>query len=243
MPELRLGTAPERYEVEVRGEYHYYTGDQTRNLFMRALLPFFRGKAGMEATFVMFERFRMTPETRDERHAESTETSGGPSQNNGDVVLTAFFQLLRSERWVDALFNFGLKTASGERLVDARFTDETAYWMDFSVGRDLFRSENRKYVVRMQAMAGFYCWMTNSMKLRQNDAALFGAGLLGTFDSVSLRSDLTGFVGYMNNGDRPLMWRNNLRFGYRGHILSLYYTHGMRDSLYDTYAMGYVREF
>lgn len=29
IPEMRDGQVSERYEVEVRGEYHYYTGDKT----------------------------------------------------------------------------------------------------------------------------------------------------------------------------------------------------------------------
>ena len=29
IPEMRDGRVSERYEVEVRGEYHYYTGDKT----------------------------------------------------------------------------------------------------------------------------------------------------------------------------------------------------------------------
>jgi hypothetical protein len=243
MPELRSGRSPGSYELEVRGEYHDYAGDRTRDLFVRALLPLIRGRAGLEVRFIPVERFQVTPETRDERHAAALESSQGQLPYNGDVVLSAFYQLLRNERWADAMFSFNLKTASGGRLCDARFTDAATYWVDLTVGRDLFGSRDRRYVLRMQAMAGFSCWMTNSMVLRQNDAMLYGAGLTGQLGPFRLTSDLSGFSGYINNGDHPLQWRNNLQVEYRNNVLSLYYTHGMRDSLYDTYSAGYIRRF
>ena len=44
IPEMRDGQVSQRYEVEVRGEYHYYTGDKTSDIIGRALLPFFRNR-------------------------------------------------------------------------------------------------------------------------------------------------------------------------------------------------------
>ena len=38
IPEMRDGRVSERYEVEVRGEYHYYTGDKTWNIVRSLLL-------------------------------------------------------------------------------------------------------------------------------------------------------------------------------------------------------------
>jgi hypothetical protein len=67
IPDLRSGKSPERYEAEVRGEYHNYTGDQTKDLFLRALFPIVKGRVGIEIRFVALEQYRLTPETRDER--------------------------------------------------------------------------------------------------------------------------------------------------------------------------------
>lgn len=120
IPEMRDGQVSERYEVEVRGEYHYYTGDKTWDIVGRALLPFFRGRAGIEVNWCFKEKYKMTPETRDERFAVETES---PIKYNGDIVISSFFQVLKSEKWVDATISANIKTASGGRLCDARFTD------------------------------------------------------------------------------------------------------------------------
>ena len=124
IPEMRDGQVSERYEVEVRGEYHYYTGDKTWDIVGRALLPFFRGRAGIEVNWCFKEKYKMTPETRDERFAVDTES---PIKYNGDIVISSFFQVLKSEKWVDATISANIKTASGGRLCDARFTDAAPY--------------------------------------------------------------------------------------------------------------------
>ncbi|MDR2811388.1 MAG: hypothetical protein LBB84_12705 [Tannerellaceae bacterium] len=242
LPELRSGKAPVRYEVEMRGEYHAYSGDKTQDLFLRALLPIVKGRAGIEIRFVALEKYKLTPETRDERNAAETECP--PNEKyNGDLTISAFYQLLRSEKWADALFGLHLKTATGGRLCDARFTDAATYWVDLTAGKDLLKSKNQRYALRLQALAGFYCWMTNDMIHRQNDAFLYGAGLTGIFRPFEFSSSLAGFSGYKNNGDHPLLWRNNLQFEYRNHILSFHYVHGMKDSLYETYSAGYIFRF
>ena len=61
IPEMRDGQVSERYEVDVRGEYHYYTGDKTWDIVGRALLPFFRGRAGVEINWCFKEKYKMTP--------------------------------------------------------------------------------------------------------------------------------------------------------------------------------------
>ena len=243
VPELSSGKSPEHYEIELRGQYHYYTGDQTTDLFLRALLPVVKGRAGVEVSFIAVEKYKLTPETRDERNAVETTCAPGVFYT-GDVVISAFYQVLRSYKWIDLMCSLNLKTASGGSLCDARFTDAATYWIDVTAGKDIMKSRDGNYSLRAQAMAGFYCWMTNDvLRHRQNDAILYGLGITGVFRKFSLSSKLSGFSGYENNGDRPLLWRNNLRFEYRNNILSLRYEHGMQDSLYDTYSAGYIRKF
>ncbi|MDR1981719.1 MAG: hypothetical protein LBQ39_08915 [Tannerellaceae bacterium] len=240
IPELRTGKSATRFEVELRGQYHSYTGDKTKDLFARALIPFVKGRAGLEINCLIVEDYKMTPETRDERNAVDTES---PISYNGDVVICAFFQVVKSEKWVDAMISLNLKTASGGRLCDARFTDAAAYWLDVTAGRDLLKNSAGDASLRLQAMAGFYCWMTNDVVHRQNDAISYGAGLTGVYRNMTLSTNLSGFYGYENNGDRPLLWRNNLQYTYRNNCISLRYNHGIKDYLYDTYSIGYIRYF
>ena len=240
LPDLHDGTAAQMFEVELRGEYHHYQGDNTRDLFSRFVIPVVRGRAGIEVSWILRENYKLTEATRDERHAVDVKS---PVHYGGDVVVTSFFQLLKSKKIFDATVTANIKTASGGRLCDARFTDAAAYWLDMTVGRNLWEDATEKYNIRLQVMGGFYCWETNKIDHRQNDAALFAGGLSTRLDHFFFQTDLIGFRGYENNGDRPLKWRNTLRYQFSKNIISLRFNHGMKDSLYDSYSVGYSRCF
>lgn len=240
IPELRAERVGSRFEFEVRGEYHYYTGDKTKDLFLRALVPIVKGKVGIEVSFVVKEHYKMTPETRDERNAVETKS---PITCRGDVLISSFYQILTSDKWVDVIASFNLRTASGGRLCDARYTDAAAYWFDATIGKNLYKNEENNLSLRVQSMIGFYCWMTNDLIHRQNDAITYGGGLGGTYRNFSLSTDISGFSGYKHNGDHPLIWRNKLNYEYKKNIISARYNHGMKDRLYETYSLGYIRCF
>lgn len=242
IPELRTALAPSRFEVELQGRYHYYTGDKTKDLFARLMIPVVKGRVGIEVTAIIKEDYKLTPETRDERNAVDTELPSHESYQ-GDIVINTLFQVLRSEKWMDIMASLNLKTASGGRLCDARFTDAVTYWMDVTVGKDLLKNNSGTATLRMQAMVGFYCWMTNDIVHRQNDATSFGIGFTGTYKDFTLSSDFSGFYGYKDNGDRPLILRNSLKYEFKKNIISLRYNHGMKDYLYDNYSLGYTRCF
>ena len=240
MPTLRDGLASQWYEAELRGEYHAYTGDKTWDLRGRLLLPFFRGRAGVEIDWCFKEKYKMTPETRDERFAAGTE---GGKKYSGDVVVSSFFQLLKSKKWADIVISANIKTASGGRLCDARFTDAAAYWFDVNAGRNLWERKDGQAAIRMQALAGFYCWMTNQEDNRQDDAFCYGVGLSGTWRSFFLKCDWSGFRGYQKNGDRPMLLRAKLEYEVKKNVISFRYRHGLQDFLYDTYSLAYIRCF
>ena len=240
IPDLRGGRLYNRFELEFRGDYHYFKGDQTHNIFGRLFIPAAEGQAGIEASFIFYEYYNMTQETVEERHAAGQSWKDGA---RGDLVITAFFQLFKNNKIADLVFEASFKTASGTRLSDARYTDAAAYWMDLNAGFNLFKSADSKSFIRFQGLAGFYCWMTNSIVHRQNDAYLFAAGLNGTLKKLSIQGDIAGFRGYRDNGDRPTILRTKLNYEFKNNILSVRYKHGFHDYLYDTYSLAYIRLF
>lgn len=240
IPELRESRVTKRFEVEVRGQYHYYIGDQTKDLFARVLIPFVKEKVALEVSALIVEDYTLSEETRKERFAAETRS---PIKYNGDIIISAYFQLWKSPKWVDGVLSLNLKTASGSRLVDARFTDAASYWFDLTLGRKIYEDEQVNASISVQALAGFYCWTTNSMIHRQNDAINYGVGFTAKLKNFTLLSDLSGFHGYEDNGDRPMILRNNLTYEYKKNGLSFRYHHGMKDHLYETYTLGYIRYF
>lgn len=240
IPELRTGRIDSRWEAEVRGEYHYYKGDKTQDIYARLFIPIANGRAGVELHGVIREDYKMSEETRKERHAVETSP---PIGCHGDVTISSFYQILRNEKWCDIMVTANIKTASGNRVCDARYTDAASYWFDMSLGRNLYQNTDKSAAIRMQMMAGFYCWMTNDLIHRQNDAFLYGIGTSGHYKAVSLSVDYAGYRGYKNNGDHPRALRSKLNIEYKKNILSFRFRHGIKDNLYDSYSVGYIRCF
>ena len=240
LPELRNCFLGKRWEVEVRGEYHTYEGDQTKDIFARMFIPVAEGRAGLEVSYIFYEYYDMTPETVTERHAAGTSWKHGA---NGDVVFSSFYKLFKNNTRAGLLFEASFKTASGNRVADARYTDAATYWFDLNAGYYVYKSADCLKFVSLQALSGFYCWMTNNIVHRQNDALLYSAGINAGYNNLTLQADITGFHGYKNNGDRPLVLRTKLNFEYRKNILSFRYKHGMNDNLYNTCSLAYIRCF
>ena len=238
--ELNSGLLSTRWEIEVRGEYHYYTGDQTKNIFGRLYIPIANGKAGIEISGVAYETYRMDKSTQQARNAIETHP---PITCMGDLIISSHYQLMRSDKVCDISVSGTLKTASGNRLCDARYTDAASYWLEMTTGRNLLQTVDQSIALRVQGMIGFYCWMTNDMIHRQNDAILYGYGGSLKLKSLTLAANWSGFHGYLKNGDRPVIFRSKLDFEVKKNILSLRYNHGIRDFLYDTYSVGLIRCF
>ena len=238
--ELNSGRLSSRREIEVRGEYHYYVGDQTKNIFGRLYIPIANGKAGVEISGVAYETYLMDDETRKERNAVELQS---PMATYGDFIISSFYQVLQSDTWCDITLSGNLKTASGRRLCDARFTDAASYWFEMTAGRDILQTADKSITLRLQGMIGFYCWMTNDMVHRQNDALLYGYGGSLKWKYLTIDANLSGFHGYMKRGDRPVIFRSKVDFEWKKNILSLRYNHGIKDFLYDTYSVGLIRCF
>lgn len=238
IPELMGGKLSSRWEIELRGEYHTMPGDQTKDVYARLYVPIAKGRAGITVCGVIREWYNTSPEVRDERKAVELTS---PMPCNGDVILNFHYQVLNNEKWMDIILNANLKTASGGRLCDARYTDAASYWFDCNIGRTLWKDNNASF--RVQGLVGFYCWMTNSITERQNDALCYGLGMQGTYRSFTLNCDYAGIRGYRYNGDKPMVIRTKLNYELKKNILSFGYKHGMKDHLYDTYSLAYIRCF
>lgn len=240
IPETRSGLISKRVEAELRGEYHTYTGDKTKDIYARIFVPVANGVAGLEVSCVINEYYNMTPETVKERYAVEASWKNGA---RGDVIISSFYQLLNNEKWMDIMLDITLKTASGDRLADARYIDNTAYWFTLNIGRNLYKSINNTTSVRIQGYGGFYCWMTNDKTHRQNDAFTYSAEISGKYNFFSVYTGIAGFRGYINNGDRSIQIRTKMDYEYKENILSFRYKHGMKDCLYDSLSIAYIRCF
>ncbi len=210
--------------VELGAGAHFSEGDDTQDLRTALHVPFAGGRVAMQLDWMALEHYRMDTVTRDERHARDRDGTG---TSTGDVYINTLVQVLpeRADR-VGLLLRVRLKTASGGNLEAARHTDAPGYSFDLSVGH--WRPAHKAWLERWRpfAMLGFLVYQTNRTDYYQNDCLLFGGGLLADHGRWRSEVSVAGYMGYLDQDDRPIVFRASLetdrdaridhRFGLQG---------------------------
>ena len=233
VPELHGGHIPQGHTIETGLEGHYTRGDQTANLYFNYNFPLFTDKATFSITYRPMEIYRTDTMTRDERFSREYQPSG---YSLGDVYFSTFIQLLQGHaRLPDVMLSGNLKTASGTNLPGARHTDTPGYWFDATIGKAFSIQKKALRGIRIYGKAGFYAYQTFQVNHFQNDAFLFGAGISASLNRVKIHQQLTGYTGYFNNGDRPVVYRLMLESTAGEKIkFRLRFQQGLHDNLYSS---------
>jgi hypothetical protein len=119
----------------------------------------------------------------------------------GDIYAESFIRL--PDTWLKGIsseLRMGIKTASGTNLGAARYTDTPGYYADFAFSKSI----NAKH--QWEAMIGFYAYQTYDDQLRQNDCLLWGLGHHYHNGHLLLMQSLRGYMGYLGNGDIPIVY-------------------------------------
>jgi len=229
VPEIKTGTYDTLISLETAYDYHYNTGDQTQNIFNRLYIPITPGKVGIEVTMVPVEYFVMNEETVEARHLFHKDLKG---YHSGDFYISTYWQVLQNHHYLpDILLSINIKTASGFGIESARHTDTPGYYFDISTGKNINLCSN--IVIRPFALLGFYCYQTYEYNHFQNDALMYGFGILGRIKDIEINNLIGGYAGYMNNGDQPLVYRASIQSRFSKMFnFKIQYQHGLIDFPY-----------
>lgn len=231
VPEVRKGKLPKERSFELAMDGHYSKGDQTANLFAELFFPLFSDRVGLGINYVPVEIYKTDTLTRDVRRSREYDAAG---ISFGDVYFTTYIHLVRErDRTPDVMVAVTLKTASGTRFEAARHTDAPGYSFDVSTGKTLYKGEGRLKYVHGYAMLGFYVYQTNLENHMQNDAVQYGSGFELGLGRFQIEQQLAGYAGYLDNGDRPMVYRLNLTWSGRSALdLKLRFQKGFFDFPY-----------
>jgi hypothetical protein len=81
--------------------------------------------------------------------------------------------------------------------------------------------------LRLAGSAGFLCWQTDNG--RQNDAVMYGLQMLMKSQYVSFRTTWSGYVGWENMGDRPMIIKGRLSGHAKSFAPYVEYQYGIKD--------------
>lgn len=227
VPDMLDGRTSSELKFELYGDCFLGTitpsvaDDITADLFARLTIPLFTPKANLTVWMPIFEYFDSAPAVSELRRIDSNDRVSG--FDSGDVYVSADVRLLSQEKHhCDMTVRAALKTASANNYAEARAYDSPGYFFDISVGRN-FLTKDRDNSFRIAVSTGFLCWQTDHG--RQNDAVMYGLMLAYAHKQFSIDTSLGGYVGWENDGDRPMTLKTNL--SYRIGNLQLRLSHQM----------------
>ena len=248
VPDMLDGRVQDQLRVEIAGDgYFGYEGDKTAGAFARIFVPLFTDRVNFTLWMPVMEWYSMTPERMATcRVADSLAHRGSGA---GDAYFSTDIQILRDKKWApDIALRAACKSASGGQYELARHYDCPGYFMDLSVGKSWYlgtengrlKSENA-VELRVAGSVGFLCRQTDNG--RQNDAVMYGLQLLLKSQYVSLRTTYSGYVGWENNGDKPMVIEGKLSGYLRNFEPYLEYQYGIKDYPFHHMRVGLAMKF
>jgi len=229
-------------ELETAFEGHYNSHEQTHNIFSKLNIPFLKDKISLQIFAVPVEYYSHDTLIRDQRFSRNYE---GKGIAYGDIYFSTLIQLVKDHaKWPDILLGIHLKTASGSDFGSARFADVPGYYFDLSMGKSFNLKSQHIQSLRIYSMLGFYVWQTNLPTYFQDDAFLFGFGAQIKSKSISWSNEFAGFYGYINNGDRPFVFRSKFQTLFSGKInYGLQFEHGINDYNFRSIRLSVIYNF
>jgi hypothetical protein len=235
VPQVQKGILKSKAELELTASNHFHKGDPTRDISGYIFYPFAGNKIAVELYGVAFEQFAFSEEIRNERVARIKDGKGTAI---GDFYFSTLIQIVRNKKFPNTLFRFATKTASGNQLEGARYTDSPGYFFDFSFSKNLGHESTQLF--RPFGMLGFYSWQTNDELNLQNDALLYGLGVDVSGKQWLFSTSWSGYSGYKNERDKPMQINFDLRKDFQNNALRLQYHHGLRHWEYKTVRVSFI---
>ncbi len=235
VPEVKKGIIGSQTEIEVTAASHFHPGDPTQDISGKVFIPFAQNKIAIEMYGVAAEHYAFSEKIRNERFARDEDGKGFAI---GDFYFSTLIQITRNRKFPNTLFRFAAKTASGNQLEAARYTDSPGYFFDLSFSKDIGGTGTG--IFRPFGLIGFYSWQTNDELNLQNDALLYAIGADYIKRNWLYSASLAGYSGYKNERDKPMLVNFDIRKDFRSKALRLQYLHGLRDWEYRTVKFSFI---
>jgi hypothetical protein len=243
VPDANIGIIDTSRQFSAAIDSHFSMGDKTQNFFSSVFFPLAKGKAGIKFSIVPIEYFSMDTITRDLRRARNLNGNGF---SIGDLYVSTHIQLIKDRQyWPDLLLTINMKTASGNQLEMARFTDTPGYFFDLSFSKKISTPNRIVNEFRPFLMGGFYAYQTTDNKYLQNDAFLFAFGINSQIvNKIEITNSIAGYIGYLEIGDKPIVFRTIIKtIKYKKLNYQLNFQYGINDFPYTSVRAGLLYNF
>jgi len=234
VPEFSNATIPAFTTLQFSGNYFFGFGDKTGSIAVLVEVPLLPECISLKVWVAAFEHYRVTQDVYDSRNMEGGTLSG---MAGGDFYVQTRIRILREKKIAPSIIlNSTLKTASGTNFKQRRYFDTPGYYFDVEIGKSFFLKNKILSEIRPVLNAGFLCWETTNS--RQNDAAMYGGKIILSNRLFDFENAVSGYRGWMKNGDKPLVFSSKLHFKQPKFKVFAQYQYGIKDFPYHNIQAG-----
>lgn len=224
--------------LRLGAQFHNGRGDNTYNALATFEAPLFTPRVSIRLHMMPYEYFSLSEQiVRERRQFDSTTTGSGVGDLNIATHITLWEETAQRPA-IQGIVN--LRTASGGNLQQARFIDAPGYTLKFAAGKSYGKSKR----LRWYANAGLRVYQTRRNDADQNDAVVYGIGHDYRGGAFTVKVRLTGYAGYFEQGDKPLLLRAILEKSIaKKYQLGLQLQQGNKDYDFTSYTFYLRRVF
>lgn len=236
VPEVKKGIVTSGNSVEFGMDFHFMKGDPTQDIFAKYYRSFAENRVAIEIYGVIVEHYAMSTSIRDVRFARDFD---GKGFSTGDLYFSTLIQVIKGKKFPDTMFRMACRTASGNQLDAARYTDSPGYFFDFSFSKE-YTSNTEKYSFLPFASVGFNSWQIYDDINVQDDAYMYGIGGEVKCSRWTFSNSLSGYSGYKKVHDKPMVYTIDVNHSFKNQTIRLQYIHGLRDWNYRTIKVSLI---
>ena len=228
VPEFTDASIPTKTTINISGSSYFGFGDNTCNANFKIEIPLLSERVSLKIWSAVFENYRVTQTVYEERQMEGGSLQGTA---NGDIYVQTRMLITKEKNYVPAIIlNSTLKSASGTNFAQRRYFDTPGYYFDVEIGKSFHTQSKIISEIRTVANLGFLCWETTNST--QNDAPIYGGKMILSNKLFDFENTLSGYYGWMNNGDAPLVYGSKLIFKRSNINFFAQYQYGINDFPY-----------
>jgi hypothetical protein len=235
VPQFTDATIPVKTTFQLSANYFFGYGDQTSNVNLITEIPLITNRVSFKVWCPIIEHHNVTEKVYQQRNMQNGKLHGKTIL--GDAYLQTRMLVCVEKKYLpNIILNTTLKTASSTTIDDRRYFDTPGYYFNVEIGKSLHLQNKIINEIRGVINSGFLCWETTNS--RQNDAPLYGAKIILANQILTIENTLSGYRGWMNNGDAPLIYIAQICF--KRFVVNYFaeYQYGIRDFPYHHLQVG-----
>lgn len=232
--EFSDGTIPKETILRLSGNHFFGYGDITTSFDLGIEIPLLPERIAIKIWNTGFEIWEVTQEIYNQRNMKGDRLRGVAW---GEFYIQTQLLFLKERKHRPSIIlNSILKTAAGTNFEQRRHYDTPGYIFSMEIGKSFLL--NRRFLEEVKTIVQVGFLERQTANSSQNDAPLYGGKIILRNRLFDFQTTLSGYHGWMQNGDAPLVFSLRLTLKQPKFSVFTQYQYGINDFAYQQIQTG-----